>query len=600
MTMANIIPADKDTHENAPLSRTVGYANQPKDIDWVAKNIPCQETCPAHTRIPEYIGAVSRGEYQEAYKINLEDNVFPGVLGRVCARPCEADCRHGRDGLGDSVAICFSKRSASDLKDAEPMILDKIFEQTDKTIAVIGGGPGGLAVARELALYGHNCTVFEKYSEPGGMLNQGIPEFRLPRDLIRKEVDQIRALGVEIKCNVDVGKDITIEQLRTDYDVVVLAAGTLEPNMIDIPGKELDGVHHGLGFLLEANETGKADIGKKVIVIGGGFTAMDCARSALRLGSESSIYYRRSQSEMLVTKEEIEEVDREGIPMELMVSPLEYIGENGKLTKMRFVRNELGQPDEDGRRRPVPIEGSEFEVEVDTVLLATGQNQDTSWIDKSLSGDLVDDRGWVKSGDNVATELADVFVAGDYALGASTIIDAIGHAKRCAMAIDTHLIGEERIQEVAHIEHAPQTGRVAEMNEIPLQPMPMIPLTERTWIAEVETGYEVPGAKTEAERCYLCHYKFEIDDQCIFCEKCIEVKPVDNCIVRIDELIHDAEGRIVSYVEAKDPTPDNYNMLYIDQNECVRCGKCEDACPVDSITIQKVSRKTVATGCIKN
>jgi formate dehydrogenase major subunit len=591
----NNIPADKKRIPHASLSKELGYANQPKDIDWVSKNIPCQESCPAKTRIPEYIDAVSQGEYEKAYKINLEDNVFPAVLGRVCARPCEEDCRHGREGLGESVAICFSKRSASDLKSSDLVVLEKIYGDTGKKIGIIGGGPAGLAAARELALYGHNCTVYEKYSEPGGMLNQGIPEFRLPRDLIRKEIDQIKALGVDIKCNVDIGKEVTIEELRNKYDAVILAAGTLDPNHINIPGKELIGIRHGLDFLLEANETGQANIGKRVIVIGGGFTAMDCARSAIRLGSETSIYYRRSMEEMPVTKEEVEEVIHEKIPIELMVSPIEYIGENGVISSIKFVRNELGEADSSGRRRPVPIEGSQVEVEVDTVLLATGQNQDTSWIDKGLNGNLVDDRGWVKSGENNLTELSDVFIAGDYALGASTIIDAVGHAKECAIAVDAYLMGEVRIEEVVEIENFFETGRIPKMDEIPRQPMPMIALDERSWSAEVETGYKFKGATTESQRCYLCHYKFEIDnDICIYCEKCLDVKPMEKCIVRIDALQYAEDGKIVSYTDAFDPTPEKYNLLYIDQDECIRCGECEKVCPVECISIQKVSRKNIA------
>ena len=589
------IPADKNRIDHASLSKERGYANQPKDIDWVAKNIPCQESCPARTRIPEYIGLVSQGEYEKAYRVNLEDNVFPAILGRVCSRPCEDDCRHGRDGLGESVAICFSKRSASDLNISDLIVLDKIFPDTSKKVAIVGGGPGGLAAARDLSLYGHSCTVYEKYSEPGGMLNQGIPEFRLPRDLINKEVEQIRALGVDIKCNVDIGKHITIDQLRKENNAVIIAAGTLEPNIIDLPGKDLKGIRHGLDFLLEANEKGTADVGKKVIVIGGGFTAMDCARTALRLGSDTGIYYRRSKAEMPVPKEELAEVEHEGIPIELMVSPVEYNGKNGIVSSITFVRNELGAPDSSGRRRPVPIDNSEFEVEVDTVLLATGQNQDTSWIDSSLSPQLLDDRGWVKSGEDVLTEISDVFVAGDYALGASTIIDAVGHAKNCAVAVDTYLMGETRLQEVVEIEDIYDTGRIPAMDEIPRQNMPMIDMSERSFNAEVETGYEFPTSTTESQRCYLCHFKFEIDnDICIYCEKCLDVKPMDKCIVRIDALHYADDGKIESYTDADDPTPEKYKYLYIDQDECIRCGKCEEVCPVECISIQKVSRKTTA------
>ena len=585
------LPPDQNRLPEFSLSRENGFANQPKDMDWLVTNIPCQAACPANTRIPEYLGEIHQGNYDQAYLINLVDNVFPGVLGRVCSRPCEDVCRHGRDGLGEPVAICFSKRAASDFGSGERVVLKPHFPDTGKTVAVIGGGPAGLAAARDLALYGHKATVYEKYSEAGGMMNQGIPEFRLPRDIIRKEIEQIELLGVEILCNQNIGVDITVEALVGQYDAVVIAAGTLDPNIIDIPGKDLGGIQHGLEFLLEANEKGHAEIGKRVIVIGGGFTAMDCARTALRLNSDSAIYYRRSKAEMSVPADELKEVEHEAIPIELMAGPIAYLGDNGSgLNKMRFIRNELGEPDDSGRRRPVAVEGSEFDVGVDTVLLATGQWQDTSWLGDSIAKQVLNDEGWIKSGQPVTTDAAGIFIAGDYSIGASTLIDAIGHAKQCARAVDEYLIGETRMMDVAEIEGSYETGRIPAMDEIARQPIPSIPLTERSFKAEVETGYTQKLANVETMRCYLCHYKFEIDnDICIYCEKCLEVKPHDDCIVRIDELQHDDDGLITGYVDAADQTPHVYPLLYIDQDKCTRCGKCEKVCPVECISIQKVT-----------
>ena len=413
--------------DSCALSKLNGKADAPKDFDWLGKNIPCQKACPAATDIPGYLSAIYEGRHEDAYNINLRDNVFPAVLGRVCARPCESECRHGWEGLGEPVAICFSKRSASDFGGQSNVVMDKWFENSGKRVAVVGSGVAGLAAARQLALLGHSVTVYEKHGVPGGMMNQGIPVFRLPRDIISKEVEQITALGVEIICNMEIGESITLSELTEQNDAVIMAAGTLRPNLLDLPGKDLDGIRHGLDFLLDVNDNDTTEIGEKVVVIGGGFTAMDCARTARRLGATTvqieeeladktvagsilrmpkgnvNVWYRRSTDEMLVTPGELEELEHEHIPLETMVTPKAYIGENGKMKAMQFIRTQLGEPDASGRRRPVEIEGSEFEIPVDTVLLATGQFPDTGWIDDALKSELAGEDGWLKSGSAYAT-----------------------------------------------------------------------------------------------------------------------------------------------------------------------------------------------------
>jgi formate dehydrogenase major subunit len=597
------------------LSKCKGEAQAPKDFQWAAANVPCQKACPADTDIPGYLDAILRGEYGKAYKINLRDNVFPAVLGRVCSRPCEAACRHGWEGLGDSVAICFSKRSAADFGGQDPVILNKWYKDSGKRIAVIGAGVAGLAAARQLALLGHNVTVYEKHNKPGGMMNQGIPVFRLPRNIINKEIDQITALGVQIVCNTDIGKDISLQTLQEDFDAVIMAAGTIRPNVLDLPGKELDGIQHGLAFLLDINENEKGMVGEHVVIVGGGFTAMDCARTARRLGATTvqieeekadtiapgsimripagkvKVWYRRSVDEMLVTPGEIEELEHEQIPLETMVTPKAYIGENGHVTGLQFIRTELGEPDESGRRRPVEIPGSEFVIPADTVLLATGQFPATDWIDDAMKPDLVAEDQWLKSGTGYATQYDKIFVAGDFATGASSLIQSIGHAKECVRAVDRFLMGRDRIRDFVLIEDAETTGRIREMDYEPLQSMPTIDLSKRDLPTEVETGYDENIARDEAQRCYQCNYKYEIDsDKCIYCDWCIKAKPRPNCILKIKKLHHNPDGTVAGWDLAE--KQDEVNLIWINQEDCIRCNACVDACPVDCISIQKATLLT--------
>ncbi|MEI7894727.1 MAG: FAD-dependent oxidoreductase, partial [Myxococcales bacterium] len=587
---------------SSALSVLAGFASAPKDLHWLEANIPCQRACPAGTDIPEYLWAIFQGRDDDAYRINLRDNVLPGVLGRVCARPCENACRHGWEGLGEPVAICSSKRASYDHGGEGMQQLEPLFPPTGKRIAIVGAGPAGLAVARELALCGHSPVVFEKHARPGGMLVQGIPEIRLPRDVVDLEINQVRSQGVEIRCNVSVGTDISFEHLLADHDAVVLAAGTLRPNLLALQGWELRGISHGLDFLLKANNGTPVDLGDRVVVVGGGFTAMDCARMAARLvagglsGGGSSedrpvkVFYRRSVSEMLVTPGELEELQHEGIPMEFLVAPTAFIGDaTGRVTAVRFVRTSLGEPDSSGRRRPVPIEGSEMEVRASSVLLATGQFPDAAFLETSAVGRaLVGPDGWLRSGKSTQTASSKVFVAGDFATGASSIIEAIGHAKECARAVDSFLMGAKRLERGVVVTDALDTGRIREMDTVPRVQLPLLPLEARDLRAEVERGFDAEAAQEETQRCYLCHYKFEIDPRaCIYCDWCVRAKPRPDCIVKVSQLLYDEQERIVGFQRAS--SSDDTQLIWINQADCIRCRACVDACPVDAISLQKVS-----------
>ena len=570
------------------LSRSQGWASQPKDLEWIRGNIPCQAACPAGTDIPGYLDAIAQGDYEAAYRSNLRDNVFPAVLGRVCTRPCEPPCRHGWEGLGEPVAICHSKRAAADwMQNGEPIVLEPLAPPTGKHVAVIGAGAAGLTVARQVCLYGHQATVYEREAEPGGLMVQGIPPFRLPRSWVAREIEQIEAVGVQIQCGVDVGRDFSLESLIDQHDAVVVAAGTHAPRRPDSPGIDLPGVHHGLEFLKAVHRGDSVSVGKQVIVIGGGFTAVDCARTAQRMGAESvRVLYRRSEAEMYISGHEIAEMKREGIEFEPLTLLLACEADaNGHVHQVQVASALLGDPDESGRHRPELIPGSETIMPADHVLLATGQQPDVDWLEATI-GDL--DR----TSHQPATRHPNVFLAGDVALGALSLIDAIGHAKDCARRVDTFLMGTERWRDAVWIEDATSTGRTREMDVIPRQDMPTQSVSERGAETEVELGFDRDAAKAEAQRCYLCHYKYEIDnDLCIYCDRCLKVKPVENCIVKISELTYAEDGRITGYKRSS--SAEDYNLLFIDQNECIRCGACADVCPVECIPLQKVTLQTM-------
>ena len=575
------------------LSRSIGLASAPKDYDWLAKSIPCQAACPAGTDIPGYLEATAQGDYEEAYRINLRDNVFPAVLGRVCTRPCEPMCRHGWEGLGDPVAICFAKRSASDfLKNEQPMLLDPLFPATGKRIGIIGAGAGGLAAARDLKLFGHEVVVYEKYEQPGGLMIQGIPAFRLPRAIVKAEIEQIAELGIDIRCGIEVGRDVTMEKLLEEHHAVIIATGALKPSYPDLPGLATAGVEHGLPFLQKVNQLGDGEVGENVVVVGGGFTAVDCARMAKRLGAKTvKMVYRRSEKEMYVTGHELVAMEKEGISFEPLTTPVGFFG-GDNLESVDLVRTQLEAQDAPGRAVAVSVEGSAYTEQADTVLLGTGQRQAFDWIDEELALRLLDEAGEMVLQNKFHTRIENLFVTGDAATGPGSLIEAIGHARECAKAVDQFVMGEQRLMSVCAIEEAQSTGRTREMDEWPRSVMPELSVASRSLLAEVEEGLAESEGRKEASRCYLCHYKYEIDnDLCIYCDRCLKVMPVKNCIVRVSSLNHDDQGCISGYTESQSSR--DYNLLYIDQNECIRCGACQDVCPVECISLQKVSSRTI-------
>jgi formate dehydrogenase major subunit len=564
------------TAEPAPATGEGGvwYSDDPRDIGWVRENIPCQSACPAGTNIPGYIQAIMEKEYGRAYEINREANVLPGILGRICSRPCEDVCRHAQPGNGETVNICHLKRAASDLKHVGHRITESLYGPSGKRVAIVGAGPAGVAAAHDLSLLGHDVTIFERETDPGGMLRYGIPAFRLPRDVLQVELHNALRLGVELRTGIEIGGgkgQMLLAKLRKDFDAVLLTTGSMAPVTLPLtggPGKDdpesIAGVEYGLYFLMQLHRGEEKSVGKRVAVVGAGFTALDCARVAKRLGAEEvTIHIRTAEEYIPVTKDEIFECKREGIRIKGLRSPSQLsVDDDGRLRGIEFVQNRLGGWRENGRRAAIPIEGSEFFEPCDTLLIAIGQRTVNDYLDIKLE---LDRWGSVKADESGKTSKKGVFAAGDYVTGPTTIIEAVGNGRRVAAGIDTSLMGRQRRRQVVRIE--PVAARSKALTK------------------EVETGYEEVLAATESKRCYLCNLKYQIDvDNCIYCRACIEVAP-KNCIKLVEGVEIREDGTYGELMETREW--DEVGAIWIDNNECIRCGACFMVCPTKCISITR-------------
>jgi formate dehydrogenase major subunit len=538
---------------------------------WYNDSVPCRSACPADTDIPGYLEAIYHGDYQSAYNINFNDNFFPEVLGRVCSRPCEKACRHGVNDNGDSVSICFSKRAAGKYSNNKPKLENKL-KATSKDILIIGGGVAGLAAAAELRRFGHKVTMYEKHKSLGGMLNQGIPVFRLPRKIIEKEIKQIINLGIKVKLNAPVSDQDEIEKLAKKFDAVVCAMGTLKPNLLDEKFKKSFYVEDGLDFLLRVNEKDEKYVGQNVIVIGGGYTSMDCARTALRLGAKTvKTFYRRKEGDLEILPGELEELINEKGKMVFSARPFKLIENKKKLKYLELVKTKTSKHNS----KLIDIPNSNFKIKTDHIILAIGQKQEIK----------------------IKNSSKNIFYAGDFKLGASTLINAIGDAKKTAADVNQYLMKKNYDKSDFSIRKNTETNRSLNKNYIPITEMRLRDISKRTFKAEVELGFNKTESKNEASRCYLCHYKFEINNSlCVLCDECLLVRPVNECIKEISSKTTDSKGR----VEFNKIDPGNshgiyHGQLYIDPKVCVRCGECEKACPTGAISLTKVSKINAPT-----
>lgn len=579
---------EKETFEGTTYGRQVvkdiRFSTDVRDFGYIAENIPCQDGCPVHTNIPGYIRCISENRNGRSYELNRMVNILPGVLGRICSRPCETRCRHGESDLGEPVKICHLKRAAADHKPAGHRIVENLFAPSGKTVAVIGSGPAGLGAAHELAALGHKVTIFEAMPHPGGMLMYGIPAFRLPRDLLMLEINNILRLGVDLLTDTPVGADLSLKDLLNKHDAVVLATGTLQPNSLGIPGEDKQGVLSGLDYMMRVNQGQTPHVGERVAIIGDGFTAMDCARTCMRFGAtQVTVNIRKTEEFMPVDPHEIFEAKHEKVKIMSLVNSVRILG-NGKVEGIVFERNRLEFSKHGVGRDAVPIDNSEFEIPCDTVIAAIGQTPRTGFNDVKFK--LDGHRIFTKNGSH-ATNVKALFAAGDCNTGASTVIESIAHGRTCAHEVDALFAGRTRKTSVVRFEPTEQTDRERAWDFIPPVDMPAIDRDTRLadYQNEVEQGLDPDQAIEEARRCYLCYLKYEINvDRCIYCFACIDVAPRD-CIKMIHDVAIKPDGSYGDYQQTRDWI--NVRAIAIDNKRCIRCGKCYEVCPTQCIHIIK-------------
>lgn len=585
------------------------------DGDCVA---PCQLNCPARTDCQGYVGLIANGEYEAALKLIKNKVSLPASIGRVCPHPCETACRRGK--VDEAINIAQLKAFAADMDLNSDSYLPEKNAPTGKKIAIIGGGPAGLTAAYRLAISGHEVTVYDMMEKMGGMLRYGIPQYRLPKEVLDKEIAIIEKLGVKMINGVKLGKDFTVTSLKAQNDAVIVAVGAWKSSSMRTPGEELDGIYGGIDFLRAVALKQEINIGDKVVICGGGNTAMDACRTAVRLGAkEVYCVYRRTRNEMPAEDIEIAEAEEEGVQFKFLTNPISFNGKDGKVKSVTLQLMELGEPDASGRRRPVAIEGKTEELDVDSVIVAIGQKL----VNEDVSELKLTDRGNIEADiDTFKTNIEGVFAIGDATnRGASIAIEAIGEANRCALSIDAYLNGEDIETRVPYISRRDEELIDFQSKEkCPARKPKVLPAAERkNNFDEVCLGYTEEDAKAEASRCLECgckeYYKCKLlsvaqrydihperfkgempqkytadsnefiernSAKCILCGLCVRsCKEVMN-ISAIGLL-----GR-----GFKTEVAPAFN-LPLDQTKCTNCGLCVELCPTGALTEKSALKKQV-------
>lgn len=553
----------------------------------IRKLPPCRAACPAHVNVQAYVSLIQRGKFKEAVEIIRKDLPFPAICGRVCFSPCEDAC--ARVNVDQAVAIRGLKRLVADIEREQGRVKGKsVPKKYSEKVAIIGAGPAGLTAAYELAKMGYPVTVFERMPEPGGMMRYCIPNFRLEKFVVANEIAYIQDIGVEIKTGVEFGKDVTLESLREEgYKAFFIAIGAQLGMKLNVPGEELEGVISAVDFL-RALATGKPlSVGERVAVIGGGNTAMDAARTAKKLGAkEVMILYRRSREEMPAHPHEVELTEKDGVKFYFLVAPTRIIGEDGRVKAIECIRMRLSEPDESGRRRPVPISFSEHHYEVDMVIPAIGQIVETSLLPPEL---LNKDKGGMPikyDPQTLETMVPGVFVGGDLATGPASIIEAVGAGKRAAISIHLYLRGrdpreglDETIEEVTWVKDWRRVEKKARRYDAPIE-KPRLSIEEAMeYLTQLKKK-----ARFEAFRCLGC-------GPCAECLAGVELCEGDKAVVD--------EGKCVGCNVCSVICPagaikkNDRGVAQVNEDLCKGCGLCAARCPENAITMKKLPAEAI-------